>query len=148
MYRSRTSAFMLWKLPFLGYCIDHWHIIFRLSCSYLKCYVFAQELVTTKEKCYNSTLLPNASKTCSSPQELLFLNKPWKKSATSLDYRVQNAPSISYLKLLLMSGIFTLQPTQQAFAGSDIASSLQSFSFLGGLGDISTGFASVRKFSL
>ncbi|KAI3454214.1 hypothetical protein Pfo_010877 [Paulownia fortunei] len=101
-----------------------------------------KELMATKDKCYNFTLLPHTSKICSSPGKLTLMNKPRKKCATLLDYQVQNAPSLSYLKLLLMCGFFTLQTTQQALAGSDVASSLQSFSFLGDLGDISTGFAS------
>ncbi|KAI8569695.1 hypothetical protein RHMOL_Rhmol02G0297400 [Rhododendron molle] len=47
-----------------------------------------------------------------------------------------------YLKFVLLFGLFTLEGTQQAVAGSDFASGLQSMPFLGDLGDISTGFAS------
>ncbi|KAL7112322.1 hypothetical protein ACP275_05G145000 [Erythranthe tilingii] len=101
-----------------------------------------KELTTTKEKCYNFTLLHRTCKIWSSPGEILWLNNPRKKSATSLDYGVQNALSLSYLKVLLLCGFFTLQTTQQAFAGSDVATSLQSFPFLGEFDDISTGFAS------
>lgn len=53
-----------------------------------------------------------------------------------------------YLKFVLLFGLFTLEGTQQAVAGSDFTSGLQSMPFLGDLGDISTGFASVRKISL
>lgn len=52
------------------------------------------------------------------------------------------------MKFLLMFGFLTLQGSQPAVAASDIASGLQSIPFLGDLGDISTGFASVRKISL
>ncbi|KAH6774144.1 hypothetical protein C2S52_002904 [Perilla frutescens var. hirtella] len=101
-----------------------------------------KEFKTTKEKCYNFRLLPHTSKICSSPGKFMFLHKPRRKCATSLDYQVQDAPSLCYLKLLLTTGIFTFLTTQQALAGSDVASSLQSFPFLGDAGDISTGFAS------
>lgn len=101
-----------------------------------------KEFRPTKEKCYNFRLLPRTSKTCSSPAKFTFLHKPRRKCGTSLDYRVQDAPSLGYLKLLLTSGFFAFLTTQQALAGSDVASSLQSFPFLGDAGDISTGFAS------
>lgn len=52
------------------------------------------------------------------------------------------------MKFLLMFGLLTLQGSQPAVALSDIASGLQSVPYLGDLGDISTGFASVRKISL
>jgi hypothetical protein len=52
------------------------------------------------------------------------------------------------MKFLLMFGFLTLQGSQPAVAVSDIASGLQSIPYLGDLGDISTGFASVRKISL
>lgn len=48
----------------------------------------------------------------------------------------------SFLKFMLLSGFFILQDSQQALAGSDVATGLQSVSPLGDLGDISTGFAS------
>lgn len=51
----------------------------------------------------------------------------------------------SFLKFMLLSGFFILQDSQQALAGSDVATGLQSVSPLGDLGDISTGFASVSK---
>lgn len=53
-----------------------------------------------------------------------------------------------YLKFILLFGLFTVGGTQQAVASSDFTSGLQSMPFLGDLGDISTGFASVRKISL
>lgn len=52
------------------------------------------------------------------------------------------------LKFMLVFGFLTLQDSQQAIAGSDFASGLPLNSYLGDLGDISTGFASVRKISL
>ena len=64
------------------------------------------------------------------------------------DVPVSNTSFRGYLKFFLLFGLLTLEGTQQAIAGSDFASGLQSISFLGDLGDISTGFASVRKISL
>lgn len=52
------------------------------------------------------------------------------------------------MKFLLMLGLLTLQGSQPAVAVSDVASGLQSIPYLGEVGDISTGFASVRKTSL
>lgn len=118
----------------------HIQLLFEMFC------VFAQECKATKEKCCSFRLLPHTSKICSSAGKFTFLHKPRKKCTMSLDYRVQDSPSSSYLKLLLTSGFFTFLTTQQALAGSDAATSLQSI--LGDAGDISTGFASVRKFSL
>lgn len=60
-------------------------------------------------------------------------------SATSYD---------SFLKFMLLFGYLTLQGSQSAVAGTEISSGLQSTPFLGDLGDISTGFASVRRISL
>lgn len=122
------------------------------SCIYLSqswnSMFIAQDFETTKEKCYNFRPLPHTSTICSSPAKFTFQHKPRKKCATLFDNRVEDAPSFSFLKILLTSGFFTFLTTQQALAGSDIASSLQSFPFLGDAGDLSTGFASVRKFSL
>ncbi|KAK4401284.1 protein PAM71, chloroplastic [Sesamum angolense] len=101
-----------------------------------------KELMTTEEKCCNFTLLPHTSEICSSRGKFTLLNKLIEKSVISLRCGVLNAPSLNYLRLLMMCGLFTLQSTEQALAGTDTASSLQSFSFLGDLGDISTGFAS------
>lgn len=52
------------------------------------------------------------------------------------------------IKFVMFFGLLTLQGSQTAVAAVDFASGLQSFPFLGGLGDISRGFASVRKISL
>lgn len=51
-------------------------------------------------------------------------------------------------KFVMFFGLLTLQGSQTAVAAVDFASGLQSFPFLGDLGDISRGFASVRKISL
>ena len=110
------------------------------SCT-LKLYSFyPQELRRTKEK----------RKICSSPAKFTFQrqHKPRKKCDTLLDHEVGDAPSLSFTKILLSSGLFTFLTAQQALAGPDVASSLQSLPFLGDAGDLSTGFASVRKFSL
>ncbi|PKI56878.1 hypothetical protein CRG98_022707, partial [Punica granatum] len=52
------------------------------------------------------------------------------------------------LKFSTLVGFLALQGSGPAIASSDIASGLQSLPFLGDLGDISTGFTSVRKISL
>ncbi|KAL4563933.1 hypothetical protein LXL04_027982 [Taraxacum kok-saghyz] len=48
----------------------------------------------------------------------------------------------SYLKLMLFFGIFTLQDSQIALAGTDVGNLIQASSFFGDLSDLSTGFAS------
>ncbi|KAL7167634.1 hypothetical protein ACSBR2_038156 [Camellia fascicularis] len=58
------------------------------------------------------------------------------------DYNASNTPFHCYLKFILLFGLFSLGGSQQAVAGSDFASGLQSISFFGDLGDISKGFAS------
>ncbi|KZV41371.1 hypothetical protein F511_38415 [Dorcoceras hygrometricum] len=67
---------------------------------------------------------------------------PLHASETSFGFRFLENSSFGCLRLLLMCGFFTLQTAEQALAGSDISTSLQPFSFLGDIGDISTGFAS------
>lgn len=57
-------------------------------------------------------------------------------------------PFQNQLKFWTLCGFLSLQGSQQALAGSDISSQLQSMASLGDLGDISTGFASVREISL
>ena len=74
--------------------------------------------------------------------------KKLRRNFVDGDVPVSNTSFRSYLKFFLLFGLLTLEGTQQAIAGSDFASGLQSISFLGDLGDISTGFASVRKISL
>uniref|UniRef100_A0A2P2LLW9 Uncharacterized protein n=1 Tax=Rhizophora mucronata TaxID=61149 RepID=A0A2P2LLW9_RHIMU len=59
-----------------------------------------------------------------------------------------SVPCGGLLKFLVLFGYLTLEDSQQAVAGTDFASGLQSTLHLGDLGDISTGFASVRKISL
>ncbi|KAI5655390.1 hypothetical protein M9H77_32577 [Catharanthus roseus] len=51
-------------------------------------------------------------------------------------------PFQNQLKFWTLCGFLSLQGSQQALAGSDISSQLQSMASLGDLGDISTGFAS------
>lgn len=52
------------------------------------------------------------------------------------------------LKFMLFFGILTFQDAQNALAGSDVTSLMQSSSFFGDLSDLSTGFASVNIISL
>lgn len=47
-----------------------------------------------------------------------------------------------YMKFVLLVGLFTFEGSQQAFAASDFATSVQPMSFLGDPADLSTGFAS------
>lgn len=80
------------------------------------------------------------------------------KSPAKINYKRENHTTRSIpvldtsmgglLKFMLVFGFLTLQDSQQAVAGSDFASGLQLNSYLGDLGDISTGFVSVRKISL
>ncbi|XP_052208812.1 GDT1-like protein 1, chloroplastic [Diospyros lotus] len=72
---------------------------------------------------------------------------PLGKTIESRNFRAGDVPVSSpsfhgHLKFALLFGLFTLEGTQQAVAGPELASGLQSMSFLGDLGDISTGFAS------
>lgn len=69
-----------------------------------------------------------------------------KNQSTSV-LQVLDMPENNYLKSIVLSGLFTLLFTQQASAASEVATGLQSFPFFGDLGDLSTGFASVRKIS-
>lgn len=113
-----------------------------------KFYVFflAQKFKTAKEKCYN---FDSTSEICSSAGKLRSQHKTRKKRDTLLEYRIEDASSYRVWKTLVTCGFFTFLTCEQALAGSDVGSSLQqSFPFLGDAGDLSTGFASVRKFSL
>jgi len=69
-----------------------------------------------------------------------------KNQSTSV-LQVLDMPENNYLKAVVLSGLFTLLFTEQATAASEVATGLQSFPFFGDLGDLSTGFASVRKIS-
>ena len=53
-----------------------------------------------------------------------------------------------FLKIMMLSGCLILQGSQPAVAASDFSSGLLSNPYFSDLGDISTGFASVRKISL
>jgi hypothetical protein len=72
-----------------------------------------------------------------------------KKKSLRENHTVASAPSKGgFLKFLLIFGYLTLQGSRPAVAGTDISTALQSIPYLGDLGDISTGFASVRRISL
>ena len=72
-----------------------------------------------------------------------------KKESSRENHMVASAPSHGgFLKFLLIFGYLTLQGSRPAVAGTDISIALQSIPYLGDLGDISTGFASVRRISL
>lgn len=74
---------------------------------------------------------------------------PAKYNSKRVYHLVASATSYGgLLKFMLLFGYLTLQGSQLAVAGTDVASGLQSIPYLGDLGDISTGFASVRRISL
>ncbi|XP_022970055.1 GDT1-like protein 1, chloroplastic isoform X1 [Cucurbita maxima] len=85
-----------------------------------------------------------------STRSVTVMDNPWafeKSLAKGIHENIDNhesssAVSSSVLKFMLLSGFFILQNSQQALAGSDVATGLQSVPLLGDLGDISTGFAS------
>ena len=64
-------------------------------------------------------------------------------SEKAIDFLFSDHSVGRYLKLLMLFGCLTLQGSQPAVAASDFT-----FPYLQDLGDISTGFASVRKISL
>jgi hypothetical protein len=68
-----------------------------------------------------------------------------RENATFSGFQYSIMPFQKQLKFMMLCRFFTLHDAKRAVAGSDIASQLQS---IASLGDISTGFASVRKISL
>lgn len=73
-------------------------------------------------------------------------NREWQHNA--IRSLISDTSFGSSLKFAMLIGLFTLQGSQQAIASTDFSTGLQSLPFLGDFGDISTGFASVRKISL
>ncbi|XP_059662262.1 protein PAM71, chloroplastic isoform X2 [Cornus florida] len=69
-------------------------------------------------------------------------SKKRRKYWIPVDVPVVNTTFRNYLMFAMLFGLFAFEDTQQAVAGSDFASGLQSLPVLGDLGDISTGFAS------
>lgn len=65
-----------------------------------------------------------------------------RENCTTRNIPVLDTSMGGLLKFMLVFGFLTLQDSQQAVAGSDFASGLQLNSYLGNLGDISTGFVS------
>ncbi|KAL5999074.1 hypothetical protein ACLOJK_010024 [Asimina triloba] len=68
-------------------------------------------------------------------------------SSICLEQDTIRASDVSFhncLKLAVLSGLLAFQGTEQAVAGSDFVGGTQSIPYLGDLGDISTGFASVE----
>ncbi|XP_051129256.1 GDT1-like protein 1, chloroplastic isoform X3 [Andrographis paniculata] len=101
-----------------------------------------KELRITKEKCHKLTSLHLSNEISDSHENFTLLDKKRKNIAKALNFRALQMPLMDYLKLFVICGFFTLQSSEQAIAGSDLARNMQSLSFLGDLGDISTGFAS------
>lgn len=71
-----------------------------------------------------------------------------RESEKAIDFLFSDNSADHCLKLMLLFGFLTLQGSQPAVAASDFASGLLSSPYFADLGDISTGFASVRKISL
>lgn len=71
-----------------------------------------------------------------------------KESEKAIDFLFADNLVGHYLNFMLLFGFLALQGTQPAVAASDFASGLLSSPYFADLGDISTGFASVRKISL
>eukprot|EP01018_Ginkgo_biloba_P015357 Gb_24386 [translate_table: standard] len=65
-----------------------------------------------------------------------------------IDAFVDKTFSFNIVKIAALTGIFSLQEYYQAWASTEIASSIQTVSWLGDLGDISTGCTSVRSLLL
>lgn len=82
---------------------------------------------------------------CASEKSLAKYNSAGGIHEITDNQKSSSTVSSSFLKFMLLSGFFLLQDSQQALAGSDIATGLLPVPLLGDLGDISTGFASVSK---
>lgn len=114
--------------------------------THLKIWFLVQEVRTSKRKCCCTARLPHAGEEHNLTRKSTLLNRP-RKNEMGSSFEVLNIPHDNFLKFVSMSGLLTLLGTQEAIAASDIATGLQATSFFGDLGDISTGFASVRKIS-
>ncbi|KAK3021897.1 hypothetical protein RJ639_047401 [Escallonia herrerae] len=90
----------------------------------------------------NATNLVRTMDDCSTSADATSENKSRRESCMLADVPALDASFHRYLKFALLCGAFTLQGTREAVAASDFANGLESLSFLGDLGDISTGFAS------
>lgn len=76
---------------------------------------------------------------CSTSEKLYSITKLTPKTSLTFSSLSIDASWNSYLKFMLFFGILTFQDTQNALAGSDVASLVQSSSFFGDLSDLSTG---------
>ncbi|KAK3001814.1 hypothetical protein RJ639_021856 [Escallonia herrerae] len=90
----------------------------------------------------NATNLVRTMDDCSTSADATSENKSRRESCMLADVPALDASFHRYLKFALLCGAFTLQGTREAVAAADFANGLESLSFLGDLGDISTGFAS------
>lgn len=71
-----------------------------------------------------------------------------RASGKAIDFLFSDNSVGPFLKIMALFGCLTLQGSQPAVAASDFASGLLSNPYFADLGDLSTGFASVRKISL
>ncbi|KAK2973778.1 hypothetical protein RJ640_018986 [Escallonia rubra] len=90
----------------------------------------------------NASNLVRTMDDCSASADATSENKSRRESCMLADVPALDASFHRYLKFALLCGAFILQGTREAVAASDFANGLESLSFLGDLGDISTGFAS------
>ncbi|KAH9719323.1 protein PAM71 [Citrus sinensis] len=102
----------------------------------------------------SSASCPKASKSCgsklfpfnslcknqTSTSKKLSLRNPYLNFSRESVHNLANDSGL--IKFVMFFGLLTLQGSQTAVAAVDFASGLQSFPFLGDLGDISRGFAS------
>ncbi|KAG9132902.1 hypothetical protein Leryth_014835 [Lithospermum erythrorhizon] len=93
----------------------------------------------TKSETSQTTQLVLTDACRSESNELMSTNKSRIEYLPPLGSNVLDIPFSRYVKFMMLFGIFAIQNTREAVAGSDVASG---FSVLGDLGDISTGFAS------
>lgn len=118
---------------FIGDCYDLMQDIGLVDCKYGE--LMSRESILELDDCCESDSLTAESSSRREYQEYLNL--------------IFSDPLFSGLsKFMMCFGLLTLQGSQPAIASTDFSSGLQSIPFLGDLGDISTGFASVTKISL
>lgn len=114
----------------------------------LKWIFLAQKLRTSKCRSLKDIKFLQNNEDCTILEKSTSLATRRRKKTSFLDFQDSIMPVQNQLKFMILCGLFTLQGTPQALAGSDIVHQLQSIVSLGDLDDISTGFASVRIISL
>ena len=114
-----------------------------------ECFIFEQEYWYADCKNGEETIaLGQKSEDCCVSDHASVNNNLRRGNYIATNLAVSNTLIKNVLKFMVLFGLLTFQGSQPAVALSDIASGLQSIPYVGDLGDISTGFASVRKISL